>query len=35
MKKGKKGTVEEEEYILLSIAKMPARVEAIKGVLEP
>ncbi|KAG8891472.1 hypothetical protein FRC00_013629, partial [Tulasnella sp. 408] len=29
-KTGRKGTVEEEEYILLSIGKMPARLEAIQ-----
>ncbi|KAG8966010.1 hypothetical protein FRC05_002930 [Tulasnella sp. 425] len=30
-KTGRKGTVEEEEYILLSIGKMPGRLEAIQG----
>ncbi|KAG8989324.1 hypothetical protein FRB90_002303 [Tulasnella sp. 427] len=30
-KTGRKGTVEEEEYILLSIGKMPARLEAIQA----
>ncbi|KAG8908640.1 hypothetical protein FRB99_004928 [Tulasnella sp. 403] len=29
--KGKKGTVEEEEYILLSISKMPSRLEAVQA----
>lgn len=33
-KTGRKGTVEEEEYILLSIGKMPGRLEAIQGELK-